>query len=45
MNVRAPFCAQRISQQLTRLTQTMHALRVELAQVCRQLPVNQPAHG
>ncbi|WP_312264976.1 hypothetical protein [Rivihabitans pingtungensis] len=45
MNVQAPFCAQRISQQLTRLTQTMRALRVELEQVCRQLPVSQPARG
>ena len=28
-----------------RLTQTMRALRVELEQVCRQLPVSQPARG
>lgn len=44
MNLHAPFCAQRINQQLQQLTQAMHALRQELAQVCQQLtpPAAQP---
>ncbi|WP_171982205.1 hypothetical protein [Aquaspirillum sp. LM1] len=37
MNLHAPFCAQRITLKLQQLTQTMHTLRHELAQVCQQL--------
>ena len=43
MNAHAPFCAQRISQQLQRLTQAMTTLREELAQVAQQL--SPPAHA
>ena len=43
MNRHAPFCAQRITLKLQQLTQTMHTLRHELAQVCQQLtpPITQ----
>lgn len=38
MNAQAPFCAQRISLQLTRLCEAMASLRAEMARVCQQLP-------